>query len=526
MSERRAIRIIVAAAVWCVIVAVVAVAYRFLVHPYFQVQLENNTGSSSQYSDEVTIAVDSFTGYSILRSDGMRDLLKQKGIRWTVNDDGADYNDRIKALRDDRVQMAVFTIDSFIAASAKINEFPGTIVLVLDETKGADAMVAYKSAVGSIQDLDNESAKIVATPNSPSEFLARVVLAQFSLPRMPEKWLAQADGAGDVYRKLKGADKKAKRAYVLWEPFVSQALDIDGVEILLDSSRMSGYIVDVLVVQRRYLADHPDIVRAVIEAYLRTSYSYGQDRNSLIKLAMDDAKKTGSDRLTKEQAERLVDGIQWKNTLENFAHFGLVRDNRAQGLQHVEDMIANITDVLMTTKALNANPVAGKASTLFYDQIVRDLYDEGFHPAKKLNVIEGAGPGIGDLESARGTAELRKLSDADWDRLIPVGEIRVPPIAFARGTARLNVQSDRELQSLAKRLQALPGYYLTVVGNARAEGDADANLKLATDRAHAAAEALQSKGLHVNRIRAIAAPPSKSNGSAQSVSFIVGQVPY
>jgi len=241
---------------------------------------------------------------------------------------------------------------------------------------------------------------------------------------------------------------------------------------------------------------------------------------------MDDAKRTGSDRLTKEQAERLVDGIQWKNTLENYAHFGLVQDNRAQGLQHVEDMIANITDVLVTTKALGSNPVAGKASTLFYDRIVRDLHAQDFHPGKKVNIIAGAGPGIGELDAARGNNDLRKLSDAEWDRLIPVGEIRVPPIAFARGTARLNVQSQRELQYLAKRLQALPGYYLTVVGNARAQGDADANLKLANDRANAAAQALQENGLHANRIRAVAAPPLSANGSAQSVSFIVGQVPY
>lgn len=526
MSERRAVRLIIAAGVWCAIVGVVAIAYRFLVHPYFQEKLEDNTGSASQYSQEVKIAIDSFTGYSVLRSQVMRDQLKQKEIRWTLKDDGANYDDRIKALSNGRVDMAVFTIDSFIAAGAKIHEFPGTIVLILDETKGADAMVAYKSAVGSIQDLDHESAKIVATPNSPSEFLARVVLAQFSLPRMPSKWLIRADGAEAVYRKLRGADKNAKRAYVLWEPYVSRALDIEGVEILLDSSRMSGYIVDVLVVRRRFLSDHADLVRDVVEAYLRANFSYSQERSGLIKLVMDDAKQTGSDRLSKDQAERLVDGIQWKNTFENYVHFGLVSDSRAQGLQHVEDMIANITDVLVTTSALNSNPVTGKVSTLFYDQIIRDLYDENFHPGKKVNVITGAGPGIGELKAARGNANLRKLSDADWGRLITVGEISVPPIAFARGTSRLNVQSQRELKSLAKRMQALPQYYLTVVGNARAQGDADANLKLANDRANAAAQALRENGLNTNRIRAVAAPPSTQNATAQSVNFIVGQVPY
>jgi hypothetical protein len=102
-------------------------------------------------------------------------------------------------LRDGQTQFAVFTIDSLLAAGAKGGDFPATIVWVIDETKGSDAMVAYPSGVANLQDLNHASARIVLTPNSPSEFLARVVLANFHLPNLPEQWKVEANGAGAVF---------------------------------------------------------------------------------------------------------------------------------------------------------------------------------------------------------------------------------------------------------------------------------------------------------------------------------------
>ena len=99
--------------------------------------------------------------------------------------------------------MAVFTIDSLLSAGARAGDFPASIVLVLDETKGSDAMVAMQSAVKGLEDLNDPSARIVLTPNSPSEFLARVVMAHFDLPRLPAQWSIEDQEASDVYRKFK-----------------------------------------------------------------------------------------------------------------------------------------------------------------------------------------------------------------------------------------------------------------------------------------------------------------------------------
>lgn len=126
----------------------------------------------------------------------------------------------------------------------------------------------------------------------------------------------------------------------------------------------------------------------------------------------------------------------------------------------------------------------------------------------------------------RSEAALPALSEAQWQRLVPVGALRIKPIAFGRGTARINVQSQRELADLVKRIESFPHYYLVVTGHAQAVGDPEANLRLAEERAAVTAKALAELGLEQNRIRVVAEKPSADNGSAPSVSFDVGQAPY
>lgn len=113
-----------------------------------------------------------------------------------------------------------------------------------------------------------------------------------------------------------------------------------------------------------------------------------------------------------------------------------------------------------------------------------------------------------------------------WNTLRPVGELKLEPIVFVRGSANISVQSERDLQELAKRLQSFPQFYLRVVGHARAEGDPEANRQLAQSRAEAAAQFLVAQGVNGNRIKTEAAPSTLKSGEAQAVSFVVGQVPY
>ncbi len=525
VAKKSGVGILLAAVTWLVLLGLAAVGYKYFLHPTVEKRLNRQTGSSSQYRHEVRVAVDSFSGYCLLRSEELQSRLKKQGIRLAIEDDGADIPGRLKAMKDGDVDLGVFTIDSLLLAGENAGVFPGSIVLIIDETRGADAMVAYEQAVPTMDALNDPAARIVATPASSSEFLARIAVANFNLPELSDNWLEPEDGAEAVYKAFRSARPDSRKAYVLWEPFVSRALEEPGAKILLDSSKLSGYVMDVLVARREFLRDHEDVVKRVVEEYLRTAYEVSRS-GEMIKLVVKDAKASGTSGIKNAQAEKLVSGIAWRNTLENYVQFGLMKTEGDDGLPHLEDAILRIVDVLQKTGAIARDPLDGQANILFYDKILRDLKASNFHPGKTLNLLgEGNQEDLG-FESVRSTKALPELPDAQWSSLVQVGEMRMEPLSFGRGGARLNISSQRNLTKLAQQLEAFPQYYLSVVGHARAEGDADANLKLAQERAGAAKDFLLSQGVNPNRMRAEAAPPNHRGGAAQSVSFVVGQLPY
>jgi hypothetical protein len=524
-SGSSSVRWIVVAGVWLVLVGAAVGAYKLFFAPRRQAELVTQTSGDpgdSPATDRVRLAQDSFSGYAIFRSEALRQELSARGLGLEVVDDRADYAARIRALRSGEAPLAVFTIDALVKASAELGELPGTIVLVLDETVGADAMVAYQQAVPNLDALNRPDARIVATPDSPSETLARVVMARFRLPELPADPFLPADGAADALRQFREASPSDPRAFVLWEPHVSQALTVPGAHVVVDSSQMPGSIVDVLVCERQYLLEHAATVRKLIEGYLRVRYDRQQQADGLVKLVRADAEQAGEP-LTAAQAEKLVHGIWWKNTQENYAHFGVVSGAEAGGLPHIRDLVRNITEVLLRTGAIAADPTDGHPEKLYFDQILREMHQPPgggapFHPS----VV--AAPGA--AEEVRAAAAARPLKDNEWQSLRAVGEAGVEPLVFARGTARLLASSEQELARLAETLKAWPHFYVQVRGHTLARGDPEKNRLLSEQRAQAAADYLIAQGIAAHRIRAEGVPPDADGEEASAVKFVLGQLPY
>ncbi len=491
--------------VWLIIAAAIAGAYRLFIYPYYHGNLMAGTSSDSQYKHSVNLALDSFSGYAVLRSPFMKDELTKKRIRLNLQDDGADYGARIEALRNGQTQMAVFTIDALLKVSADIGDLPGTIVAIIDETRGADAVVAYKQAVPNIDALNRADMHFVLTPDSPSETLARVVRTHFNLDNLPEGNAAfvTANDAEAVYKVYRTANQSEPQAFVLWEPYVTKVLENPNTHIVADSSKFRGYIVDVLVVNRDFLLKNNDVVQEILGCYFRAAYNY---RDSMVDLVLADARLTGTP-LNKKQAENLVKGIWWKNTQENFAHFGI---QPGKSILLLEDMIGNITNVLQTTGGMSADPTNGKPTDLYYDKLLTKLQTNNFHPGLASETVRDD------------RVSLPKLTESQWKSLAPVGTLSVPELVFGRGNDRLVPSSQTTLDDLVKTLNSLPQAYVIVQGNASTRGDAEANQKLAQDRASAAERYLVGAGVDANRIHAVAGQPSGST----TVSFVLGQPPY
>jgi flagellar motor protein MotB len=505
-------RILTASIIWIFLGAIIAISYKYIFAPASKKAAETaaknekvntvlNTSADSHYKNTISLGNDSFSGYSVLRSPKFQEETSSKSIKINLVDDKADYTQRLKSLQSGDTQMAAFTIDALIKASSELGDLPAVVVSFIDETKGADAMVSYKSAIPNIDALNNKDVKFVVVPNSPSETLVRVLLAHFNLKNINQETCWEfANDANDVYDRYRKSKPTDLKVFVLWQPYVSRILENPNTHVIIDSSKFKGFIVDVLVVSRDYLVKNEDVVKDVVECYLRSLYSY---KDEMPKVVIEDAIRLGQP-LKDDQAKKLVDGIWWKNTQENFAHMGF-GDKK---LQHVEDIILNITDVLVKTHAIGADPTKGKPNYLYYDKVLKSLFDSGFHP--------------GTGETVRKEEKLSQLSDEQWKSLMPVGTLSAKELVFARGTTVLTETSRQNLTELCQKLTNWPQYYLVIEGNASNKGNPTANKELARKRSQIVADFIISQGIDKNRVKATATDPK----NVPSVSFILGQLPY
>jgi outer membrane protein OmpA-like peptidoglycan-associated protein len=495
---------------WLMIFGAGAVAWRLLLKPWRDArqqaaheQIIEETSGDSRYRHSLVLALDGFSGYAVLRSPEFQQQLRDKAIRVQLIDDQADYNQRLRRLQSGEVKMAAFTIDALIKASSKLGDLPAVIVGVIDETRGADAMVASKKRFPNVNALNDPATRFVFTGDSPSETLTRVVMTHFNLDRLSDQPFVIMQGPQQTLQRYRTSPPDSHEVFVLWEPFVAELLENDNMHTVVDSSRFRGYIVDVIVVARDYLLKNEPVVRDVMASYFTAAYHYRQQMPGLV---FEDAEQQEA-ALTHEQADRLVQGIRWKNTLENFAHFGLVQDG---GLQHIEDMIVNITNVLLQTSGIAQDPTGGAPAKLFNQRVLSELRNDDFHPGLATETI------------VQDQIELPALTEAEWSELHEVGELKVPNLIFPRGTNRLTSTSVATLDELVRTLNTWPQYYVLVRGNATKSGDLEANRRLAALRAQAAADFLVQQGIHPSRIHAVGADPSEET----SVSFVLGEAPY
>ncbi len=507
-------KIVLVAIVWLILLGIGVSVWRLVIYPRrSQQQAEQaqkqadekveKTSGTSRYKHEIQLGLDSFSGYAILRSEEFRKQLADRGIRIKNVDDGANYTQRAEGLQKGSLQMAAFPIDALLKTLSSNDAPAATIVAIIDETRGADAMVAYKSKFPDIDQLNQSDVRFVLVGDSPSETLVRVLMKDFDLNQLPTNAIDTVNSPEELMARYRKASPSTNEVYVTWEPYISQILANDQLHVLVDSSRFTGYIVDALVVSRDYLLKNEPVVESVLEAYFTALYAY-REEEALLRLLLEDAKATKQE-LTPEQAKRLVAGIQWKNTKDNFAHFG----KQAGAVVHIEDILGRISNVLAKSGGGSPSGSDGKFNRFFFDRPIEKLQTRNFHPGLSS-------------EAVREEVKLKVLTDEQWARLETVGTLSVPELVFLRGSANLTDQSKRTLDELFQKLQAWPQYYLMIRGNASQAGDMQANIELARQRGDAAYKYLLSLGTPPERMRVLT---GEITGQTR-VNFVAGQVPY
>lgn len=523
-SAARAYGYLIAAAVWLVILGGVAVAYRLFIRPQLAQTLNAATSGRNPYQFEFNLGADGFSGYAPFRSAAFREDLKQRGISVRVINDSGDVDARLEALRIGELQMAAMPLDALLSRGAK-SGFPASIVWVIDESQGADAVLTRDAYVHSLNEFTFPDAQLVFAAGSSSEFLATMAGAQFNLPRTGASGLTPRSTPQAVLREMPAPGTTDHRAYVLREPFVSQSLEVPGTHVVLDSRQIRGPIFDVLVARREFLQAHPEIVEVVLEAEARVLWQCSRAPDGWSRLIREDGERLGT-ALTDTQAQRIVGGIRWQNVLDNLVHFGLLSASERNIAPGLDDLIGEVTDTLRRTRLLSADPLSVRRNALYFDRPLAALQARHFHPDRRAAPPANAAPTPNSSDAVRDDTELIALSDDEWQRLRPVGGFPVGGITFARASASLSIDGERTVIEMTGELNRSPRCYLQVIGHARPDGDPAANRILAQARADTVVRAFAKAGVAPGRLRSHVELSAPAQAGAQSVTLVVGQIAY
>ncbi len=475
----------VVAIVLLVLLAVGGVVYK-AIEPSLQQRRAYATSDARTIKGDIRIALDSWIGYFPVQSPIFKKMMREEGFRVVAQDDNADYAARMANLKDGTIDFAVCTVDAYLLNGAPVG-FPATIIAVIDESKGGDAIVAWKDRIASIDELKGAQGFTIAfTPDSPSHHLLKAIGDHFGIMDLLDSsgaWRVETNGAEDAYARLMRGEVDMA---VIWEPHVTDALSDAGIVKLLGTEDVEKLIVDILLVNRSFAAKSAPIVDLVLRNYFETMRIYAEQPELL---QQDIKSVTGLDQ---EQVEAMLQGVKWLDLTENARWFGLDPRYTYQEEELLTAIDASIR-ILVESNDFTANPLTNS------DPFT--IIDSSF--LGRVVAADSMATSGGSFESSL-QRKFTALDDAQWDKLRTLGSLRLRNVTFQSGTADLDYNGQEQLDASVETLAHYPNFRVLVKGHTGVRGDPEANEVLSQQRADAVkGYFMQAHGVDPNRMRAI-----------------------
>ena len=242
-------------------------------------------------------------------------LAQQKGF---FKDAGIDAElivltglaERNSALKAGRIDALAAPVDYFVLSAG--NNLTATIVMAIDESNGADGIVAT-SDIKTVADLRGK--RVAFQRGLPSEFFLRALLQQNGLTledlKPVDMETAQA-GAAFISKQVDAA--------VIWEPWLTKASQEGHGHVLASSKDYPNLIVDCLAFNQGVVSRSPEEVQAIVNAVLKAiSYAKAHPEEANAIMAPDfqvDATKLG----------QILQGINFCDLQRNKKYFGTQQD--------------------------------------------------------------------------------------------------------------------------------------------------------------------------------------------------------
>jgi len=354
---------------------------------------------------------------------------------------------------------------------------------VIDESKGGDAIVAWKDKVANLDALKKmQGVKVAFTPNSPSEHLLRTMAVHFDVPALRGKgpWRVESDGSPEALKKLLA--RQADVA-VVWEPDVTRALANNSIVKLLGTEDTRRLIVDILLVGRSYSTQHPEAVNVLLTTYFQVAKEYRENPQRLEKEVAAETK------LPPESVKRLLEGCAWASLSDN-AQTWL---GPTSGTDALVDTIQSTARTLVDAGDFKSHPLPDQDPyRIISRQFISKLY---------VGAVTGGGTQGGPPSLER---KFAALTDAGWQVLKEVGTLKALPVSFQSGTAELSHEGKLELDRAMETLSHYPNFRVVIKGHTGVRGDPEENQLLSQERAESVARYLGvTYNVDPNRLRIV-----------------------
>jgi outer membrane protein OmpA-like peptidoglycan-associated protein/intracellular sulfur oxidation DsrE/DsrF family protein len=440
------------------------------IHTFFKKSKEDaiitySTSDARDLKGEISIALDSWIGYFPFKSPVFGQLMRDEGYRVKVIDDNADYAGRMEELKKGRIDFAVCTVDSYLLNGGAV-KFPGVIVSVIDESKGGDAIVAWKESIPNIESLKSAASYRVAfTPASPSEHLLKAIAVHFDIPMLKNRdgaWRIETGGSQEALALL--TSKKTECA-VLWEPDVTDSLSDKNIVKLIGSEDMQNLIVDILLVNRKYADTNPEQTKIFIKNYHRTMEIYTASRERLSKDIISHLE------ISEARVKSMLKGVRWMGMQENLSWFGTGSEKSLEQPGIVRSINSTIK-ILTENKDFDSNPLPDRDPyTILNSSFIKELGGGGSVNASMPETSPGS------------VKTFSSLSDDEWKKLRVIGSFKLLPVTFRSGTSEVDENGRDRIRELSENMAHYPNYRFMIKGHSGLLGDPEENRRLSSERA-------------------------------------------
>jgi outer membrane protein OmpA-like peptidoglycan-associated protein len=347
----------------------------------------------------------------------------------------------------------------------------GRAIVVVDNTQGADAVIARDPSVQSIEDLAGKSIALLEfTPSHGMviDAIENSALSKRKKESIQMKFINVDEGTAGVRAALEAG---AVDAAAIWDPDLSLALkNTTGAHEVYSTRTATNLIYDVMVCDSRYLDDSANdkVFEGFVAGWMAGVDAAEADPNCVVDALVETQEFFSL--LSQEEGRDFVKGLfgnlVWTGLEDNARILGL-----AGGTNHYERVYHKFDGIYRAAGALaNPNSPVINAQESFDYRFIKRLIDQN----------EGA------QEAAR--QPQFTFTDAGLEQAAQKEALLTKPVLvnFRTGSSELSKRSERTIdEEMVTMIENNGSAYFEISGNTDSTGSRSTNMRLSKERAEA-----------------------------------------